>query len=131
MDDDKLTIASWIEPYLPIIAAVVRGLVQIASGLGFAWALTVNGSQIQMAASAIAMLLTLGWSSWQKVQAVKAARIAEVAAARASAAAGKPVTVVVTPDSLPNTVKPVTRAELATVPTVSAAEIKRVVGEDK
>ncbi len=123
MSDDA-TIADWIKPYLPIIGGLVRGVVQIASGLGFTWALTVSGDQITMATTAAAMLATLGWSSWQKIAAIRDARLAEVAAAKASAqatmATGKPtpVTVTVTPEGQPNIAVPVSAVEMAQAPAV-------------
>jgi hypothetical protein len=119
---DDLTIADSIKPYLPIITGVLRGLLQIASGFGFTWALAVTGDQITMAVSAAAMLVTLLWSAWQKITAIRDARIKEVAAAKASAqatmAAGKPtpVTVTVTPEGQPNVAVPVPPVEMAQAP---------------
>lgn len=113
---DDLTIAEWIKPYLPIIGAVIRGLVQIASGFGFTWALAVSGDQITMATTAAAMLATLLWSAWQKVQAVKTARLETVAAAKASAALGQPVIVTVTPPGQPNVVTKISATEIAQTP---------------
>jgi hypothetical protein len=121
---NDLTIADWIKPYLPIMGAVVRGLLQIASGLGFTWALTVSGDQIQMAVTAAAMLATLVWSAWQKIAAIKAARLAEVAAAKASAEATMkagtpmPVTVTVTAKGLDNIATRVPATEAAAAPSV-------------
>ncbi len=122
---NDLTVAEWIKPYLPILAAIIRGLIQIASGFGFTWALTVSGDQITMLTTAAAMLVTLGWSAWQKIAAVKAARTAEVAAAKASAAAtlatGKatPVTVAITPSGMPNEAVPIPAAEIAVAPSAA------------
>ena len=119
---NDLTIAELLKPYLPIVGAVFRGLIQIAAGFGFTWALTVTADQVTMAVLGAAMLVTLLWSAWQKIAAVKAARLAEVAAAKASAkatlAAGKttPVTVTVTPGDAPNKAVPVSRVELAATP---------------
>jgi hypothetical protein len=120
--EDKLTIAEWIKPYLPIIGGLVRGVIQISSGLGFTWALTVSGDQIQMAVTAGAMLITLGWSAWQKIVAIRDSRIKEVAAAKASAQATlatgvvTPVTVKVTPEGQPNIAVPVPLTEMAQAP---------------
>src|SRR5678815_1975619 len=85
--------------YLSIVAAVIRGVLQIASGLGFGWATFVTGDQVTMIATATVMVLTLFWSAWQKVRAVRRRQVAaeESAAlsAVASAQAGEPVEIVV------------------------------------
>jgi hypothetical protein len=73
--------------YVQIAAGVIRGLLQIASGVGFTWALTVNGSQVQMAATAAVMTGTLIWSAWQKFSAARKLH----QAALASASKRKPV----------------------------------------
>jgi hypothetical protein len=123
---DKLTIAEWMQPYLPIVGAVVRGLVQIASGFGFTWALTVTGDQVTMAVSAGFMLATLLWSAWQKIVAIRNARRAEVAAAKASAAAtmtagvATPVTLTVTAEGMPNKAVRVSPEEIAAAPSAPA-----------
>lgn len=125
---DDLTISDTIKPYLPIIGAVIRGLVQIASGFGFTWALAVTGDQITMATTAAAMLATLLWSAWQKVAAIRDSRRAEVAAAKASAALGQPVTVTVTSPDRPNIATPVPVPELMTAPTAPTVATAAVVG---
>ncbi len=108
-------------PYLPIIAGLVRGVVGIASGLGFSWALAVTGDQITMAATAVLAIGMLIWSGWQKITAIRASRRDEIAAARASAAAtmeaGRPtpVTVDVTPGAAPNKAVLISPAEPAHV----------------
>ena len=122
--DPKPTIAEWMQPYLPIFAAVVRGVVQIASGFGFTWALTVTGDQVTMAVSAAFMLATLAWSTWQKIAAIRDKRRAEVAAASASANAtlvrgvATPVTVTVTPAGQSNKAVRISDAEIARAPVV-------------
>lgn len=115
--------ASWFSdaaksPYLPIVTGIVRGLVAIASGFGFTWALTVSGSQIQMAATAAIALAMLLWSAYQKVAAVRAARRAEVAAAVNSIRIGVPVTVIETPQGQPNVAERIPPAEIIVAPTV-------------
>jgi hypothetical protein len=83
--------------YVAIVAGVVRGIVQIAAGLGMGWAAFVTGDHIMMAASALTMLGMLFWSAYQKFQVARRARqIAREAAMRsalATAEAGKPVVV--------------------------------------
>lgn len=53
--------------YVAIAAGILRGLLQLASGFGFAWALAVTGSQITMLATGIVMVIAFVWSAWQKV----------------------------------------------------------------
>lgn len=81
MSDAELVPSTPNPSYVAIAAGVIRGLLQIASGVGFAWALTVNASQIQMAATALVMLLTLVWSVWQKIAQARAQHAAAVASA--------------------------------------------------
>ena len=125
-----MTIAEWLRPYLPILAAVVRGLIQLAAGAGFTWALTVTADQITMAVSAAAMLATLLWSAWQKISAVRAARRAEVAAAKASADAtmkagtAMPVTVKVTAGNLPNAAIRISTTEIAKAPLPPPVDVR-------
>ena len=71
---------SWVT----LVAAIIRAVLQIASGFGFAWALTVNGSQTQLIASAIVMLVTGAWSLWQKIQAARHAHDSAVVSAARS-----------------------------------------------
>jgi hypothetical protein len=99
--DENDLLSSVPDPtYIKLIAALVRGLLQIASGLGFGWALAVTGDQVMMVATAIVMLGTLIWSFWQKFQEIKHRKQAAVASAvqsaNATAKAGEPVAVVVT-----------------------------------
>jgi hypothetical protein len=88
------------QAYVAIAAAFVRGLLQIASGLGFAWSLGVTGDQVMMAASALVMLGTLVWSALQKLQSARrrenAAMVSAVRSAEATQAAGTPVAIAVT-----------------------------------
>jgi threonine/homoserine/homoserine lactone efflux protein len=85
--------------YLSIAAGLVRGVLQIASGLGFAWAAGVTGDQVMMVASALVMVATLTWSTWQKIQAARTRRAAANQSANQSAnatfQAGERVTVAV------------------------------------
>lgn len=98
-DDPGLLPAAPNATYLSIVAAVIRGLLQIASGLGFGWALAVTGDQVTMVATALVMLGTLLWSAYQKIQAVKRTRDAAALSAHlsadASARAGEPVPIAV------------------------------------
>lgn len=83
--------------YVQIVAALIRGFIQIVSGLGFGWGVFVSGDQITMAATALVMLGTLLWSAWQKLQAERHKQHAAVASAlksaQATAAAGEPVAI--------------------------------------
>lgn len=87
------------QAYVAIAAAFVRGLLQIASGLGFAWSLGVTGDQVMMAATALVMLGTLLWSAWQKIQSARrreqAAIVSAVRSAEATQQAGTPVAIAV------------------------------------
>ena len=107
-------------PYLPIVAGLVRGIVAIASGFGFTWALAVNGSQIQMAATAALGLGMLLWSVYQKIDAIRTARHAAVAAAVASAKIGIPVTIIETPPGQSNIAAIIDPKEVALAPEVPA-----------
>lgn len=73
--------------YVPILASLVRGLLNVLGGVGFTWALTVNASQIQMAVSAGLIVASLVWSAVQKLQAARASHDSSVASAQASAKA--------------------------------------------
>ena len=67
---DQTTIVS--NPgYTAVAFALVRGVIQIASGFGFTWALTVSADQTTMIASGLAMLATIGWSAWEKIAAAR------------------------------------------------------------
>ena len=83
------------QAYVAIAAAVVRGLLQIASGLGLGWGAFVSGDQITMLAWAIVMALTLLWSAYQKIKAIRKRELAAVVSAQRSAhatqQAGEPV----------------------------------------
>ncbi|MGD9613862.1 MAG: hypothetical protein AB7H90_01545 [Alphaproteobacteria bacterium] len=121
--DDLNLIPKTPDPtYISIAAAVVRGLLQIASGLGFAWALGVTGDQVMMIATALVMLGTLTWSAYQKIQAVRRTRQAAIASAvksaEATAAAGTPVAIPVLGPSGPGT----------TARDLNLAEIERIKG---
>ena len=87
--------------YVAIAAGVIRGLVQIAAGLGMGWATFVTGDHIMMAASAAVMLAMLFWSAYQKFQVARRARqVAREAAFRsaiATAEAGRPVVIAPSP----------------------------------
>lgn len=116
---DGLSIAEAAKSsYLPIVAAVIRGLLQIGSMFGFTWALTVTADQTTMAATAAVMLATLLWSAWQKIAAIRTARNAAVAAAVASVAMGRPVVVTVTPPGQDNVATLVSSTEAASAPVV-------------
>lgn len=82
---DELVAVTADPDYVQIATALIRGLLQIASGFGFTWALTVSGSQITMAATAAVMLATLVWAAWQKVQAARAKHEAAVTSAKTGA----------------------------------------------
>jgi len=110
-------------PYLPIIAGIVRGIVGIASGFGFTWALTVSGDQITMAATAAVALGMLLWSGWQKIAAIRAARRTAVAAAVASAEKGVPVIVTETPPGQQNIATRVSATEAANAPAVPSSAV--------
>lgn len=113
-------------PLYPIVAGQLRGIVGIASGAGFAWALGVTGEQITMAAAVLVALGMLVWSGCQKVAAWRAGRKAEVAAGVASAQKtvefGKymPVTVVETPIGQQNEAVQIPMSEQRGAPTVPA-----------
>jgi hypothetical protein len=78
---------------LSVALGLVRGILQILSGLGFGWALAVTGDQITMIATAGVMLFTLIWSAHQKVAAIRQRRRAVAAATlRAAATAAAVVT---------------------------------------
>lgn len=62
--------------YLPLVTDLLRKLLAIAGGLGFTWALTVSGSQIEMAVSAAFALGSIVWGFWQKIKAQRALRTA-------------------------------------------------------
>lgn len=79
--------------YITLVAAIIRAVLQILSGFGFAWALTVNGSQVQLVASAVVMLATVVWSLIQKMQAARNTHDVAVM----SATVGKPVQTTSTP----------------------------------
>jgi len=116
--DDNWFSSAARSPYLPIVAGVFRGVVSLSSAFGFTWALTVNGSQIQMAATAAVGVAMVLWSAYQKITSVRAARRAEVAAAVASARIGVPVTVIETPQGKPNIADRIPAAEIMTAPPV-------------
>lgn len=87
------------QAYVAIAAAVVRGLLQIASGVGLGWGAFVSGDQITMIAWGIVMLATLLWSAWQKIRAVRKRELAAVESAvrsaQATQKAGEPVAIAV------------------------------------
>jgi len=118
MSDTNWLTGAAQSPYLPIVAGLVRGVVGIASGFGFTWALTVSGDQITMAATAVVAVAMLLWSGWQKIAAIRASRSAEVAAAVASAEKGVPVVVTVTPEGQDNIATRVSATEAAAAPSV-------------
>ena len=62
--------------YVPIATALARGLLNVAGGIGFTWALTVNASELQMGVSAAMIVFSLLWSAWQKVQSARAINVA-------------------------------------------------------
>jgi len=105
-------------PYLPIVAGLVRGVLGIASGVGFTWASTVTGDQTTMVATAAVAVGMLGWSAWQKVSSIRAARKSEVASAVASAQHGVPVTVTETPAGRPNVATRISVDEALEAPAV-------------
>ncbi len=105
-------------PYLPIVLGLVRGVVGIASGIGFAWATAVSGDMATMIATALTALGMLGWSAWQKIEATREARGREVAAAVASAEQGVPVTVTVTPPGEANIATRISATEASAAPIV-------------
>jgi hypothetical protein len=88
------------QAYVAIAAAFVRGLIQIASGVGMGWGAFVSGEQITMIAWGIVMLGTLIWSAYQKLQSARrrerAAIVSAVRSAEATQAAGTPVAIAVT-----------------------------------
>lgn len=71
MTDLDITVTPPDPAYISIAAGVIRGLLQIASGLGFGWATFVTGDHITMIATAAVMTLTLLWSAWQKIRVVQ------------------------------------------------------------
>jgi hypothetical protein len=83
---DALVTSTPNASYDEIALALVRGVVQIASGFGFTWALTVSGSQETMIATGLVMIATLVWSTWQKISAARAAHAGSVASAKAGTA---------------------------------------------
>ena len=121
---NDLSIAEWLKPYLPLLAAIIRGGIQLAAGGGFVWAMTVSADQVTMITTITAAIISLGWSIWEKEAAKRAAQRAEVAAGKASAdatlATGKRtvLTVIETPGDLPNKAVPVPLAEIAAAPAV-------------
>lgn len=100
MTDSDITVRPPDPTYVSIAAGVIRGVLQIVSGLGFGWAAFVTDDKVTMLATATVMVLTLFWSAYQKVRAVRRRRVAaEESASRsaaASAQAGEPVAIVVT-----------------------------------
>lgn len=58
--------------YLPLVTDLLRKLLAIAGGLGFGWASFVSGSQVEMIASALLALVSVGWGFYQKVTAQRA-----------------------------------------------------------
>ncbi len=113
--------------YVAIALGLVRGLLQIAAGCGFTWAVAVTGDQMAMAASALVMLATLLWSAWQKIKATRRVRQAAVESATRTAAAsayGGPVPVAVVPAAPAGTMTTaeLNRAELARVRRESSDE---------
>ncbi len=120
MSDANWFIDATKSPYLPIVAGVFRAVVSIASGFGFTWALTVNGSQVQMAATAAVGVAMVLWSAYQKVAAIRAARHALVAAAVSSAKIGIPVTLIETPPGQSNVAAIIDPKEIALAPEVPA-----------
>jgi tetrahydromethanopterin S-methyltransferase subunit D len=81
MSDDDFIPSTPDPNYVAIATAVIRGILQIAAGFGFTWALTVTGSQVMMIATGVVMLMTLAWSVWQKISQARAVHIAAVASA--------------------------------------------------
>lgn len=120
MSDSGFFTSAASSPFLPIVAAMIRGLVGIASGAGFTWAATVSGDQATMIATAVVAGAMLAWSGWQKIAAVRASRRSQVAAAVASFEQGAPVTVTETPVGQPNVATRVSAAEAAAAPSVPA-----------
>lgn len=100
MTDIDLTVHPPNPTYVSIVAAVIRGVLQIASGLGFAWGAFVSGDQVMMIATAAVMVGTLLWSAYQKIQAMRqkerAAIASAVTSAEATVSAGQPVAIAIT-----------------------------------
>lgn len=96
--DTNLTLEPPDPAYVSIVAAFLRGAIQIVAGMGFL-AGAYTDSQIMMAATALVALVTLGWSAYQKLQAAKRRHDAAVQSALRSAAAtqaaGTPVAIAV------------------------------------
>lgn len=82
MSDRELVGSTPYPSYVQIVAGLVRGILQLASGFGFTWALTVSGDQATMIATAIVGVVTLGWSAWQKFSAARQLHMAALASAR-------------------------------------------------
>ena len=123
MSDTSPATTNWLtgaaqSPYLPIILGLVRGVVGIASGFGFAWATSVSGDQITMVATAIVAVGMLGWSMYQKIADIRANRRTAVASAVASAQHGVPVVVTETPPGQPNVATKISATEQAAAPSV-------------
>ncbi len=72
--------AEWA-PYLPMVISFARTVLAALGGVGFTWALTVNGDQMQMAVTAAMMVAAAGWSLYQKIRAQRALRQAAAAPA--------------------------------------------------
>jgi len=73
--------------YVTLLAALIRGSLQILSGIGLGWGAFVSGDQITMAAWATVSLLTFSWTIWQKFQAARRNDKTSVASAVVSAVA--------------------------------------------
>src|ERR1044072_4696926 len=86
--------------YVQVIAAVIRGLIQVSSGIGFAWGATLSDGQVVMYASAIVMIATLIWSAYQKIRALRHSRQSAMASAirssQATMQSGEPTPIAVT-----------------------------------
>ncbi|HEX5321656.1 MAG TPA: hypothetical protein VFW46_21030 [Stellaceae bacterium] len=75
-DDSVLPIPAGWQVYVPMLTSLIRDILNILGAGGFTWALTVNGSQVQMAVSVALVLVASVWGKIQKAQANRALEVA-------------------------------------------------------
>lgn len=67
--------STW-QPYVPLIASLLRDVLKIGGAFGLTWSATVTDSQITTISSALAVAVGVGWSLIQKRRADAALKVA-------------------------------------------------------
>jgi hypothetical protein len=83
---DNAVPTAW-QVYIPMLTSLARDGLNLAGTAGFTWALGVNGSQVEMAVSAVLIVTGVVWGKIQKWQAQKALNVAAASPAGTTAPA--------------------------------------------